>query len=86
MKGNFEWLPERYRRWYFFALAFIVFGQVFKLTLWLLTDEPMTILQIFNFDNTLFYYRNFGKFIGENFSWGIGGIFFYWWEIGKHRK
>ena len=36
----------------------------------------MEILQIFNFDNTLFYYRNFGKFIGENFSWGIGGIFF----------
>ncbi len=86
MKGNFEWLPERYRRWYFFALASIVFGQIFKLTLWLLLDEPMTIIQVLNFDDSLFYYRKLGDFIGQIFVWGIGGVFLYWFEIGKHRK
>lgn len=83
---KFEWLPERYRRWYFFAFASIVFGQVFHLTLWLLIDEPMDIIKILSFDDSLIYYNNLGVFIGSIFAWGFGGAFFYWLEIGKHHK
>ena len=85
MKSNFEWLPQRYRCWHVFALVSIIFGQLFKLTLWFINGEPMTIIQILHFENTLFYFNKLGDFIAQIFVWGIGGAILYWSEFGRHR-
>ena len=84
MKSNFEWLPQRYRCWHFFALGSIVFGQLFKLTLWFINGEPKTIIQIIYFEDTLFYYNKLGDFIGQILGCGIVGVILYWLEFGRH--
>jgi hypothetical protein len=84
MKEIIKLIPMKYRRWYFFGLFFAVMGQIVSFAVSLASGKTFALQAVFASNFSAYY--SLGELYGQLMGWFVGGLWVYWWEIGRKKE